>query len=100
MGYVQKRNGNYRARYKDPVGHVHSKTFDRKMDAERFLVSIEAEKLKGTGSTLASPTCPSPDGLRSSWRCAAGSLPRRRRPTSVTSRGARSARGRRWGTAR
>ena len=47
MGYVQKRNGNYRARYKDPVGHVHSNTFDRKMDAERFLVSIEADKLKG-----------------------------------------------------
>ena len=47
MGYVQKRNGNYRARYKDPVGHVHSNTFDRKMDAERFLVSIEADKQKG-----------------------------------------------------
>ena len=37
MAYIQKRQGKYRARFSDPLGAVHSRTFTRKADAERFL---------------------------------------------------------------
>jgi hypothetical protein len=32
VGYVEKRNGKYRARYRDPLWRPHSKTFIRKAD--------------------------------------------------------------------
>jgi len=35
------------ARYVDPDGIERSKTFPRKLDAERFLVSVETDKLRG-----------------------------------------------------
>lgn len=47
MGHIEKRNGRYRARYRNPLGRTQSKTFRRKADAERFLVEVESEKLKG-----------------------------------------------------
>ncbi len=31
MSYVQKRNGRYRARYRDPLGRMTSTTFDHKL---------------------------------------------------------------------
>lgn len=37
-----------RARYLDPEGHQRSRTFARKVDAERFLITVEADKLRGT----------------------------------------------------
>lgn len=37
MSYIQKRNGRYRARYRDPLGRMTSTTFDHKADAQRFL---------------------------------------------------------------
>ena len=35
------------ARYRDPAGQQRSKSFDRKIDAERFLISVENAKLTG-----------------------------------------------------
>ena len=32
MGFIERRNGRYRARYRDPLGRL-----SRKLDAERFL---------------------------------------------------------------
>jgi integrase len=37
----------YRARWRDPAGKEHSKTFGRKLDADRFLLSVEDAKLRG-----------------------------------------------------
>jgi hypothetical protein len=36
------------ARYDDPDGRARSKTFARKLDAERFLATVETDKLCGT----------------------------------------------------
>ena len=55
MGYVEDLRGKkqgqgrprWRARYRDPSGRERSKSFARKMDAERFLVSVEDAKLRG-----------------------------------------------------
>lgn len=45
MGFIEKRSGKYRARYRDLSGRMRSKTFTRKADAERFVreeaVSLE-----------------------------------------------------------
>jgi len=37
MAQTEKRGRTYRARYYDPLGRRHSKTFTRKADAERYL---------------------------------------------------------------
>jgi integrase len=44
------RNGQLRwyARYRDPSGKQLVRVFDRKVDAERFLTTVEASKLTGT----------------------------------------------------
>src|SRR5665647_656176 len=48
MGHIQRRaKDRWRARYVDPDGTERSKTFPRKLDAERFLVSVETDKLRG-----------------------------------------------------
>lgn len=55
MGYVEDLRGTkqgqgrprWRARYRDPSGRERSKSFARKVDAERFLVSVEDAKLRG-----------------------------------------------------
>ncbi|MDP9453126.1 MAG: site-specific integrase, partial [Actinomycetota bacterium] len=47
MGYVQKRSGRYRARYRDPLGRMTSKTFARKADAERFLNEMQVDLARG-----------------------------------------------------
>jgi integrase len=36
-----------RARWRDPAGKEHSRTFTRKLDADRFLLSMEDSKLRG-----------------------------------------------------
>jgi integrase len=43
------RNGQARwyARYRDPSGNQRTKTFNRKLDAERYVTSIESAKLAG-----------------------------------------------------
>jgi integrase len=55
VGYVEDLRGTkqgrgrprWRARYRDPSGRERSKSFARKVDAERFLVGIEDAKLRG-----------------------------------------------------
>ncbi|MEP6815405.1 MAG: site-specific integrase [Marmoricola sp.] len=48
MGNIQKRdNGMWRARYRDPSGRERARHFRRKIDAERWLVSVESTKHRG-----------------------------------------------------
>jgi integrase len=55
VGYVEDLRGKkqgqgrprWRARYRDPSGRERSKSFARKVDAERFLVGVENAKLRG-----------------------------------------------------
>jgi integrase len=48
-GSIHKEpNGAWRARYRNPEGRDRSRNFDRKIDAERFLTSIEHAKLTGS----------------------------------------------------
>ena len=37
MGFIEKRSGGYRARHRDPLCRLTSKTFHRKADAERWV---------------------------------------------------------------
>src|SRR5665811_107520 len=52
MASIEKRtrNGQVRwyMRYRDPGGAQRTKTFDRKVDAERFLTTVESAKLTGS----------------------------------------------------
>ncbi len=43
MGFVEKRNGRYRARYRDPLGRQRCETFTRKADAERYLRQMQVD---------------------------------------------------------
>jgi hypothetical protein len=48
MAHVERReSGRWRARYRAPDGRERSKTFDRKVDAQRFLAGVETEKSRG-----------------------------------------------------
>jgi integrase len=52
MASVEKRTRNGRvtwlARYRDPSGDQHKRSFARKVDAERFLTTVESSKLVGS----------------------------------------------------
>jgi integrase len=48
MGHVRRtKGGSWQARYRDPTGRERARTFPRKIDAERFLALVEAEKVRG-----------------------------------------------------
>ena len=48
MAHVERRGSDrWRARYRTPDGKERSRTFVRKVDADRFLTSVEHEKLTG-----------------------------------------------------
>lgn len=47
MASVRKWKGSWQARYRGADGRQLSKSFDRKVDAERFLTTMEASKLRG-----------------------------------------------------
>jgi integrase len=47
MGFIEKRSGRYRARYRDPLGRQRSETFTRKADAERFLREMRVDIERG-----------------------------------------------------
>jgi hypothetical protein len=48
MSSIQKRpDGRYRVRWRDPEGKERAKHFARKIDAERFRVTVEADVLRG-----------------------------------------------------
>ena len=48
MSFIEKRGDRYRARFTDPTGKSHSRTFTRKTDAQRFLRELDAELLRGS----------------------------------------------------
>ncbi|MEY2434893.1 MAG: hypothetical protein QOC92_4618, partial [Acidimicrobiaceae bacterium] len=47
MGFIEKRDGRYRARYRDPLGVQRCETFTRKADAERFLREQRVDMERG-----------------------------------------------------
>ena len=48
MGYTEKLpSGRWKGTYRTPNGRERSKTFDRKIDADRFLAQVETSKLTG-----------------------------------------------------
>ena len=51
MSHVEKRvqagRVTYRARWRDPSGRERKRSFNRKTDAQRFLVGVEDAKLRG-----------------------------------------------------
>jgi hypothetical protein len=48
VGHVERRGKNrWRARYRTPDGHERSKTFTRKLDADRWLGVSETSKVRG-----------------------------------------------------
>jgi hypothetical protein len=48
MGHITKRNGRYQATYRGPDKRERTKTFDRRVDADRWLTSVEHAKLTST----------------------------------------------------
>jgi hypothetical protein len=47
-GNVARRpNGKWRARYRDAAGREHARHLDRKIDATRWLASVEVAKTRG-----------------------------------------------------
>ena len=48
MSHREKRGARYRARFTDPTGAEHSRTFTRKADAQRFLRELDAAMLRGS----------------------------------------------------
>lgn len=44
---IDKRNGRWRARYRDKTGRSRCKTFDRKADARAFLADVEHDMRRG-----------------------------------------------------
>ena len=48
MAHIEKQPaGRWRARYRTPDGRARSRTFDKKVDTERFIIGIERSKLMG-----------------------------------------------------
>jgi integrase len=49
MAHLQRRGqGRWRARYRDPDGQERSRTFARRVDAERWLATVEVDKARGS----------------------------------------------------
>jgi integrase len=49
MAHIRKKGpGQWQVRYRDPSNRERARTFRRKVDAEDFLVTVEADKLRGT----------------------------------------------------
>lgn len=49
MAHIRKKGvGRWQVRYRDLSGEERARTFRRRVDAERFLVTVEADKLRGT----------------------------------------------------
>jgi integrase len=48
MGHVRRtESGRWQARYRDPSGRERARNFTRKVDADRFLIGVESDKLRG-----------------------------------------------------
>jgi integrase len=85
MGFIEKRNGRYRARYRDPLGRQRCETFTRKTDAERFVREIQVDIERGRWIDPRGADRRWRNGPRSSSPWPAACRRARRRPTSATS---------------
>jgi len=47
MGYIAKERGRYRVRFRDPIGRVHSRSFVRKGDADKYRREVETNEFRG-----------------------------------------------------
>lgn len=47
MAHIQKRDGRWQARYRDPAGKEHARRFDRRVDAQRWLDAAKGDLLRG-----------------------------------------------------
>ena len=47
MGYIAKERGRYRVRFRDPIGRVHSRSFVRKGDADKYLREVQTNEFRG-----------------------------------------------------
>lgn len=84
MGFIEKRDGRYRARYRDPLGRQRCETFTRKADAERYLRECRSRSSGAAGSTRPGPIWPWVCGPRSSSPWPGGCRRRPRKPTGGT----------------
>jgi integrase len=58
MAHIRKLDANrWQARYRSPDGAEHARNFRRKADAERYLTTIEATKLRGSYRDPKAGTC-------------------------------------------
>jgi integrase len=48
MADIDRRRGRWVARWRDADGKQHSRSFDRKLDAQRFLTGIKADLIRGS----------------------------------------------------
>lgn len=48
MAHIQARNGRYQARYRGPDGKERTQRFDRKIDAEKWLITNGADLVRGS----------------------------------------------------
>jgi integrase len=49
MGWIQRtKAGTWRAGYRDPSGRCRYRTFARKIEAERYLATVETDKMRGS----------------------------------------------------
>lgn len=77
MGFIEKRSGRYRARYRDPLGHQRSETFTHRADAERFLREMQVDIERGRWIDPRGAEAP-----LESWAAEFLSLARRLSPTT------------------
>jgi hypothetical protein len=53
MAHIRKKGlGQWQVRYRDPSGKERARTFRPRFDAEKFLVTIEADRPRGTWADL------------------------------------------------
>jgi hypothetical protein len=48
MGYVKRRSGNWQATVRGPDGRERTSTFARKVDADNWIATSEADQVRGT----------------------------------------------------
>ena len=58
----------WQARWRDPAGRQRGKNFDRKVDAEQYLLAMETDKLRGRYTDPAWPGRLWPTGWPNTWR--------------------------------
>ena len=79
MAHIEKRTRggrvSYRARYRAPDGTERNKTFRRKVDAEKFLATVESAKLRGAWTDPAAGRATLAAWLEEWWGSAADLRP-------------------------